>query len=234
MISKKKTNTLVKICGIKQVEDARSAFEHGADFAGVIVDIEESPRSVSPRQAKAIVDASRLPVVVLIDRPIDTTSHITRWINPYAIQIVGEFHPDEIERIRTEYTCRLWKTVHIPVHSEADGSEQIQQQIRQYRQAGIDTVVLDTMVKGKKGGTGRVCDWETARAVVQNAEANIFLAGGLTPSNICHALSSVGPQGIDVSSGVEIEPGIKDPGKIARLIAEIRQFDKKHSMIQEV
>ncbi len=229
LVVKKTFRTFVKICGITRFEDAELAFKLGADFAGIIVGIEESPRSVSPKAAKTITGLCALPVVLLIDRLSETTPDLAAFVKPYALQVVGECKPDDIEKQKKLYQCQLWKTFHIPAHSEiAKNADALITKIKVFKDAGINTAVLDTMVKGKRGGTGIVCDWETARYIInQSTGVNIFLAGGLTPSNIYDALSSVQPFGIDVSSGVESKTGIKDPEKIAELIKNKVQFDKK-------
>lgn len=83
-------------------------------------------------------------------------------------------------------------------------------------------MVLDTLVKKKKGGTGQICDWSTAEKLVSSSPVPVFLAGGITPVNVKKALDQVQPYGIDVSSGVEIKPGRKDPQKIKQLMQNIK------------
>jgi phosphoribosylanthranilate isomerase len=103
---------------------------------------------------------------------------------------------------------------------------QINSQIENYRAAGVDVIVLDTLVKHrgsiKKGGTGQTCDWKMAHQIVASAPLPIFLAGGITPLNVREAVMAVRPQGIDVSSGVELKPGKKDTDKIIQLIQTVR------------
>ena len=91
-----------------------------------------------------------------------------------------------------------------------------------YHGAGVDVVVLDAMAGKKRGGTGRLCDWGTARKLVDSSPVSVFLAGGITPANVREAVNQVRPSGIDLSSGVEKTPGRKDPGKISELMKNIK------------
>jgi len=85
-----------------------------------------------------------------------------------------------------------------------------------------DRFLLDSYDPKTIGGTGQVCDWNKARALVKSLETPILLAGGLTPDNVAEAIETVHPWGVDVSSGVEIEPGVKDMAKVEAFIAACR------------
>ena len=107
-----------------------------------------------------------------------------------------------------------------------DASQELEHQIAELQQHGIDALVLDTLVPGHKGGTGQTCDWHSAASIVQSVEVPVFLAGGLTPENVTQALSVVKPFGVDVSSGVESSPGCKDHEKISRFIRLVAAAQK--------
>ena len=94
--------------------------------------------------------------------------------------------------------------------------------INNYKNAGADTIVLDTLVSKKKGGTGQTCDWDTAERLVKDIDMPLFLAGGINPENVCAAVRKVRPYGIDLSSGVEKAPAQKDPQKIRALVNNIK------------
>ena len=215
--------TLVKICGITTVEDAKTAAGLGSDFIGVILEIEYSPRSVSTETAKSIIDASPAPVVLLSEKPGNEIQDIALRIKPQGVQIVGQAPFSDIKRLKKTTECAVWKTVHIPKQNGGKSNfSDLKKIIEEYHSAGIDVVVLDTMAGGKKGGTGQVCDWGMAREVVEFSPVPVFLAGGITPANAKEAISQVRPYGIDLSSGVEKTPGRKDPEKISELMKNIR------------
>ena len=217
----------VKICGITRVEDALAAGEAGADFIGVIVEIGGSPRSVSPATAERIIAASRVPVVVLLEKSPAEIEKIADSLQPYAVQLIGAAAPGMVEKLAARISARIWKTVQVPQRGTEDAPlAELRTVIEQYHSAGVAVVVLDTLVnlpdKQYKGGTGRVCDWETAQRLVAQSLLPLFLAGGITPSNAREAITSVHPAGIDLSSGVETSPGRKDPQKILDLMAIVR------------
>ena len=217
----------VKICGITNGEDARAAVAAGADYIGVIVEIEGSPRSVSIDAAQRIISSVTAPSVLLLEKQILDVIEIADELTPSAVQLIGRIEYSAIEHVRAHIVCAVWKTLQIPQRECDEGSvSAINRQIEDYRAAGVDAIVLDTLVQHrgliKKGGTGQTCDWNIARAIVASAALPIFLAGGITPHNVREAVMAVRPQGIDVSSGVELRPGKKDPDKIQQLIQTVR------------
>ena len=213
----------VKICGITSVEDALAAGEAGADFIGVIVEIDGSPRSISPAAARRIIDASRVPVVVLLEKSPADIERIADRLQPHAIQLIGETDPGMVESLASRISAGIWKTVQVPQQGSGDESlAGLQAFIEQYRSAGVAAVVLDTLIKNRKGGTGQVCDWDIAQQLAAHAQLPLFLAGGLNPANVRAAIIAVHPYGIDLSSGVEAAPGKKDPQKIIALMRMVR------------
>ena len=217
----------VKICGITNSEDAHSAAQAGADFIGVIVEIEGSPRSVSIETAQHIVSSVSTPSVLLLEKHHADVIKIANDLTPYAVQLIGNIECTAIEHLTARIPCKVWKTLQIPQREGDEVSvEEINREIEGYRAAGVDVIVLDTLIKHlgsiKKGGTGQTCDWKMAHQIVVSAPLPIFLAGGITPLNVRDAVMAVRPQGIDVSSGVELKPGKKDPDKIIHLIQTVR------------
>ena len=217
----------VKICGITSVEDALAAGDAGADFIGVIVEIEGSPRAISSAAARNIIEESRVPVVVLLEKSPSDIEKLADSLRPYAIQLIGEAAPGMVEKLTSRISVRIWKTVQVPQRGAGDALlAGLRAVIAQYHSAGIDAVVLDTLVKlpdkQYKGGTGQVCDWDTAQQLVAQSPLPLFLAGGINPSNAREAITAVHPYGIDVSSGVEAAPGRKDLHKIVALMRIVR------------
>jgi phosphoribosylanthranilate isomerase len=217
----------VKICGITNIEDAHSAAQAGADFIGVIVEIEGSRRSVSIEKAQHVITSVTTHSVLLLEKRPSEVINIANDLTPYAIQLIGHIECTAIEHLKAHIPCNIWKTLQIPQReSDQVSVAKINREIEDYRAAGVDVIVIDTLVRHKgsikKGGTGQTCDWRMAHEIVASAPLPIFLAGGITPLNVREAVMAVCPQGIDTSSGVELKPGKKDPDKIVQLIQTVR------------
>jgi phosphoribosylanthranilate isomerase len=206
----------VKICGVTNNEDACAVREQGADFIGIIVNIYGSRRSVTLQQAAEI--AHGIPeIILLMDGAVKEMVTAGQHIQPYAIQIVGAISYDDIEVLKGETDAAIWKTVALP-RCKNENLLELKRHIDGLQKIAIDAIVLDTLVPGLKGGTGKTCDWETAADIVRSVDCPVFLAGGLNPDNIARAIARVRPFGVDVSSGVENEPGRKDLDKVSRFI----------------
>jgi len=206
----------VKICGITNRGDACAARERGADYIGIIVDIQGSRRSVNLQQAAEIADG--IPeIVLLMDCGIKEIITAQQLIQPHAVQLVGATSLSDITLLKGKTGVNIWKTVPLPCRKHENPLE-LMQHIAELQKNNIDAIVLDTLVPGLKGGTGKTCDWETAAKIIHTVNCPVFLAGGLKPENIAQAIAEVQPFGVDVSSGVEAEPGIKDLEKISRFI----------------
>ena len=150
----------IKICGITCREDAQKARECGADYIGIIVNIAGSRRSVSTQQAVEI--GSGIPsTVLLMEGQLTSIETALRHIKPHAVQLIGQFPPGDIRRLKGVTDVKIWKTVHVPRPGN-DASQELEHQIDELQQAGIDALVLDTLVPGHKGGTGQTCDWHSA------------------------------------------------------------------------
>jgi len=218
-----KTN--VKICGITRNSYAKAAADAGADYIGVIVDIHESPRNVSLKKAEEILTASSLPTVVLLEKNINDTIKAASFLNPYAIQLIGKYTPEDVQHLKKKLNCKFWKTISIPkTGTDEEAYQALLKIINNYKNAGTDAIILDTLVAKKKGGTGQTCDWDTAKKLIKDIDLPLFLAGGINPENVCDAVRKVRPYGIDISSGVEKTSGEKDPKKIVGLLNNVKDI----------
>ena len=192
----------VKICGITRAEDALAAAQYGADAVGFV--FAPSPRRVTPDQAKAVIDL--LPPMVLtagvfVNETIERMKEIRNYCRLDILQLSGDEPPETVERLGG----RIFKVFGVGKDKLPDVSA--------YPDA---TMLLDTYSPDVRGGTGRTFDWEAAKVAAKNRR--IILAGGLNPENVADAVRMVRPFAVDVSSGVESKPGIKDPDKIALFI----------------
>jgi len=196
----------VKICGITRVEDARAALEEGATALGFVF-WPQSPRYVDPERARSIVAALPPAVVavgVFVNQPADQVNRVAERVGLSVIQL----HGDETPGFAAAMTRPVMKAL-----SLADGSIEAE--------GWPEDVMLlvDADDVDRRGGTGRKANWAAAAALA--ARRRIVLAGGLTPENVRQAIALVRPFGIDVSSGVESAPGIKDGDKLAALFEAV-------------
>jgi phosphoribosylanthranilate isomerase len=204
--------TRVKICGIRRVEDALLAAELGASALGFVF-WPSSPRFLDADEARPIVAA--LPpfvttVGVFVDQPEAYVVGVARLLNLGAVQLHGQESPESYSR----GTRRVIKAVAV-----ADGRDCVPAVSAVPARA---TVLLDAHDPVKRGGTGRTIDWSQAAAAAKVRP--IILSGGLNADNVRDAIDAVRPYAVDVSSGVESSPGIKDPGKLRALFAALGPF----------
>ena len=193
---------IVKICGITRAEDARLAASLGATAIGFIF-WPSSPRAISPLRARAIVDAlpaSVTTVGVFVNAGRDEIEAAADEANLQAVQL----HGDETPELARSLSRRVIKAITL--------AGDIDERVNEWPGTML---LLDAHDAAKRGGTGRVIDWDRAAAIARAHD--IILAGGLGPANVADAVARVRPAGIDVSSGVESSPGIKDPGKLRAL-----------------
>lgn len=198
----------VKVCGITRMEDALLATDLGAHAIGFVL-WPGSPRAIDPLRARDIV--RQLPplvsvVGVFVDQPLREVRRLARLLPLDAVQLHGCESPSYCERTG-------WRVIKAFGASPATGDE-----VGAFARSIL--VLLDARDPVKHGGTGRTLDWELA-ARIAHARPTL-LAGGLRPDNVSEAIERVRPFGIDVSSGVEARPGVKDPGRLREFFAALQ------------
>jgi phosphoribosylanthranilate isomerase len=199
--------SFVKICGITRLEDAQAAVAAGANALGFIF-WPKSPRHVDAERARSIVATLPRDVMaigVFVNQPADDVNAVAEDVGLGAVQLHGDEGADYVRAISRP----VIKAVTLDAANSAGFA------------AWLDGVriLLDVHDPEKRGGTGRTIDWTMAAEIASQRE--IVLAGGLTPENVGSAIARVRPYGIDVSSGVEVSPGIKDPERIKALFEAV-------------
>jgi len=210
VIEKFQPRIKVKICGTTSLKDAFLAVESGADAIGFIF-YKMSPRNISQKEAKEII--LQLPpfietVGVFVNETSDKINRIAEQCKLNSIQLHGEESPALCRRVKR----KVIKAFRV---KNADSLKSI----ASYKVSGF---LLDSYNDGSKGGTGQVFDWNLALRVKK--QGPVILAGGLNPYNVFTAIHRVKPYGVDVCSGVENSPGIKDHEKIRAFIKSVRRF----------
>jgi phosphoribosylanthranilate isomerase len=201
--------TRVKVCGITRLEDAELAASLGAWAIGFIL-WPGSKRAVDPAMAAGIARALRRrvePVGVFVNASLGEVAHAADAIGLSHLQLHGDEGPAFCTEAGRRTGCKVIKAARV-----ASGADL--QALERYR---VDYHLLDTAAKGQYGGTGRSWDWELAAH--RRSKIPAILSGGLTPENVADGIAAVHPFAVDVSSGVEAEPGIKDPAKVEAFFA---------------
>ena len=199
----------IKICGITRVEDALAAADAGADAIGLVF-YAPSPRAVDAAQAAAIV-AALPPFVSAVGLFVNAgESEIGDTIARVPLDLL-QFHGDEAPEFCGRFGHPFLKAV-----SVRPGVDLLEYARLFTAARGL---LLDAFVPGTRGGTGATFDWGL---IPSDLSLPVVLSGGLTPDNVGEAVRRVRPWAVDVSSGVEARPGIKDPAKIAAFIRGVR------------
>jgi phosphoribosylanthranilate isomerase len=198
----------IKICGIMRPEEAASAATAGASYLGVV--FAEGPRTITSDLAKDIVAAAGGVVVmgVFTDQPVEKILQIRDRTGLSGAQLHGNYSPESAARLRAG-GLEVWRVVRIAAPADLDLlGEAI---------TGSDAVLVEPKVAHARGGSGLPLNLAVAREARSRLAGHpMALAGGLTPETVSEALALVRPEIVDVSSGVERLPGIKDLDKIAR------------------
>jgi phosphoribosylanthranilate isomerase len=199
----------IKICGITNLDDAEASVGHGAWGIG-LNHHPESPRHIAPEVAAEIGAAlkRRCEVVgIFVNAPLREVERAAENVQLTMVQLHGDEGPAYCAEVARRTGAKVIKAFR--VRSGADV-----QAAMPYR---TDFHLFDAHSSGKRGGTGETFDWEIAAA--HDSEIPLMLAGGLNPSNVAEAIEIVHPFAVDVTSGVEAEPGRKDPGLLEEFFA---------------
>lgn len=202
----------IKICGITNLDDALAAAEHGADALGFNF-YKKSPRYIEPEKAAEIIcqlPPFNLPVGVFVNEREEKVLEVQRLTCIQTLQFHGDESPD---------FCRRFGSRVIKAFQVKD-----KESVKHMAQFHVGAFLLDSYRDGLRGGTGMTFDWHLA--VVAKTFGKVILAGGLTPENVVEAVKLVQPYGVDVASGVEREPGIKDHAKLKKFITEVRRASR--------
>lgn len=210
----------IKICGIKQVEEAVVAVEAGATHLGFNF-YPKSPRYISPEACARLISSLSTfhasPAVRVGLFVNESPSTIAAVLDDCGLDL-AQIHSDDAPEQLAPLRGRFYKAF----RGAADGAG-----FAAYTalSSGAPALLVDAHVPGAYGGTGQLADWEAARSIAMRYP--IFLAGGLTPENVAAAIAQVQPWGVDVASGVESSPGQKDHAKMRAFIANAQQISAK-------
>jgi phosphoribosylanthranilate isomerase len=200
-----------KICGLTRDADVRAAIEAGADAVGVVSEVPvETPREVDPATAADLLaDVPPFVTGTLVTMPDspERAVELAGLVGPDALQLHGEWTPEEVAYVRAETGTKVLLTVDADEHERAERLAE-----------AADALVVDSTTEEGAGGTGRTHDWEATGDLAARLTTPVVLAGGLTPDNVAEAVEVADPFAVDVASGVELEGGRKDHNALARFV----------------
>jgi phosphoribosylanthranilate isomerase len=204
----------VKICGLTRRSDAELAALHGARYGGAIL-APGGKRTVPAQNVATLFQGLPLRRVgVFVDAPLDDILQAGRAGALDVLQLHGEESPARLRELRGEGSWMLWKAIR--VRRPSDLAEAVD-----VYGADADALLLDAWSPDAHGGTGTRFDWDALareRSLIPDTTA-LVVAGGLTPQNVALAVALLRPDVVDVSSGVEVSPGVKDAAAVAAFIA---------------
>ncbi|MFH1821928.1 MAG: phosphoribosylanthranilate isomerase [Methanobacteriota archaeon] len=210
----------VKICGFTNTEDVKLACDFGVDMVGVIM-VPGSKRYLDTERAKQVLDAASgraSKVAVVSHRGLDDLLRLENQLKPDYIQMHLTLPLAEFSKARDRLDASLILVA--PVPSEVVDRKAVVENAVRAAEIG-DILLIDT--KGPSGGgTGLPHDWTISREIRASVDKPVFLAGGLNPSNVAEAIKAVGPDGVDVSSGVESSSSVKAPELMREFIKAAR------------
>lgn len=229
--------TWVKICGMTNLEDALTAVDAGADAVGFVF-YEKSPRNISVEAARKIVE--RLPegvekIGVFVGNSIENAAKtgLQAGFDALQVYLLSFFESaasvDLQPRAMGSAGLRIYLALPVTVFL-GTGSKNVAGFAQQHPVGMFDTLILDSgNSQDQPGGTGKAFSWQEAASTVESLSRHqkIVIAGGLTSENVGEAIGILEPWGVDVVSGVEAEPGKKDPEKVRAFVKAVREADRQ-------
>ena len=209
----------VKFCGLTRAADLAHALALEVDYVGVVLG--PSPRRLDVPSARRLLEtmgAGTRPrrVGVFVDPTVDDVRRAVEALRLDAVQLHGTPSPDAVERMRRDSPVQVWRVLAVapdPGVTRPSGPDW-----------DAEVVLFDTSVAGRTGGTGRTFDWVRARPSLDAARrtCRVAVAGGLRPENVGAAIRALSPDIVDVSSGIESAPGIKDHQRMSEFVIAVR------------
>ncbi len=208
--------TEIKFCGLTRLADVELAAELGASYVGAV--FAESPRRVTAEHARRVFEGARRAgrVGVFGDQAVTDIARTAGAAHLDVVQLHGAPTPQKVSAVKAATGLETWVAIRIPnMLPESDLNSLI---------SSADAVLFDTRVDGVLGGTGRVFDWGLLTDLLDRHRRDgmrVVLAGGLTPALVPGAIAAVRPAIVDVSSGVEAGPGVKDHDLMRAFVAAV-------------
>lgn len=212
----------VKICGITRLDDGLQAARAGADYLGVIASGGYT-RSVSMEVARDLRERTgREIVAVTVNERVEDLVRLAEEGGASVLQLHGEEPPELLRELRQEGTWKLWKALRVRTGDE------VLDALDRYGPV-VDGILLDGWHPEHRGGSGARFPWDLVAPLRDRIPPGVVFiaAGGLTPSNVAEAVKALRPDVVDVSSGVEMQKGLKDGGRVRSFIENAKRARHK-------
>ncbi|MCX7600264.1 MAG: phosphoribosylanthranilate isomerase [Armatimonadetes bacterium] len=209
----------VKVCGLTLMRDLRLAERAGAEWVGVVVEA-PSPRAVGRDVAVVLSRAARKPVVfVVVDMPVADMNSIAHAARPAAFQLHGSERVEAVAEARRELPSEMeiWRALVAGDDTTEQNLGRMLSEVQELSQAGVARIVLDTRAGGRGPQASPRLNVAFARDFVAASPLPCLVAGGLSVADLVEVWETVRPFGMDLSSGLEQRPGIKDPARMREL-----------------
>jgi phosphoribosylanthranilate isomerase len=204
--------TKIKICGIKTVDDALAAMDAGADLLGFNF-YPNSPRYISVGQCRDVMSVMRkYGQITYVGVFVNASVAEIRATMETAALTLAQLHGDETSEMIRSLDGRAFKAF-----------RGVPDRLNGFAREDAPALLVDASVKGAYGGTGMTADWKRAAELAKHIP--LLLAGGLTPENVAEAVRQVRPWGVDVASGVESSPGMKDAAKMKAFVKAVKRLE---------
>lgn len=214
--------TAAKICGLTRHEDAVAAAEAGADYLGVVF-APGTPRNRTAEEARRIWSDLPIPRVgVFVDPAADRVASLAEELQLAVVQLHGAEDPELCRRLRESCQSRMWKSARLRA------PEDVAMALDHYGEQ-VDGLLVEGWSELGPGGVGAGFDWSWAaeRRLEWPSNLKLILAGGLDAGNVGRAIDAVRPDVVDVSSGVERVPGVKDMEAVRSFLQEVRRVSRR-------
>lgn len=204
--------TKIKICGIKTVDDALAAMDAGADMLGFNF-YPKSPRYIGVGQCRDVMSVMRkYGQITYVGVFVNASVAEIRSTMETAALTLAQLHGDETSEMMRSLDGRAFKAF-----------RGVPDRLNGFAREEAPALLVDASVKGAYGGTGMTADWKSTAELAKHLP--LLLAGGLTPENVAHAVRQVRPWGVDVASGVESSPGVKDAAKMKAFVQAVKRLE---------
>lgn len=224
------TGVKVKICGQTRVDDCALSLDYGADYLGVVVNVDWSARSLTAEEALPIFQrfGDKTFLLTFDAKPDDDYAQMVERLRPSALQLTGNETSATVAAVSGATGAPVYKSIHLrPEGEEGDDLAALLARMKEYAEKGAAGFVLDTAAKGMFGGTGVKNDWATAAKVVAAIDLPVFIAGGINPGNVAEAAAIPGVYGVDLASGVEVAKGQKSEELIRELFLKLGKGERR-------
>ena len=189
----------------------------GADYLGVVL-VAGSPRARTPEEARQLLSGIQRPIVIVVaDLPVPAVVAAAETVGASVVQLHGGESPEVVREVREAGPWAVWKALRVREAGDVAGG------LSRFGSVA-DGLLLDGWHPEKLGGTGEAFPWGVVSGIRESAPPGLHLiaAGGLEPSNVAEAIACMHPHVVDVSSGVEVRVGVKDPGLLEAFIRSVR------------